>query len=307
MQLADPNCPHCGGEGQIWDDTDTIVPISGRACVCVLRAAARLEAVHRLEAARLPERYREASVDAFNLREGVVMVTDRARGTRQQVSLAEIDGANRDRVRELISRPLSGGETVAFTGPFGAGKTYLASALLRAQILQHGKSGLYLTVVEYLRRLRPDEAEPEEQRELRRLAQEVDILLLDDLGNEKDSAYVARELWELINHRTANKKAHIITSNMTINQALQYSRDTKSLPAEQRESAENRQRIYSRLAETRVAPLVWPEGTRDYRLERPAAPKSAASSEERARLRQVHLDQVAGSDLSDLDNEEPEG
>jgi DNA replication protein DnaC len=182
----------------------------------------------------------------------------------------DIDRRNLERAQELAARPLTD-ETVAFTGPFGVGKTYLASCLLLAQIRQHGKRGLYLTTNSYVRMLMPEGADPETQRGLRSRARSVDVLLLDDLGVEKSSAFAMRELWDLLHHRTSNGLATIVTSNLTIREALQGSRDTKGLPADAREAAELGQRIFSRLAETRVPPINWPEGSTDMRFDQQGA------------------------------------
>jgi DNA replication protein DnaC len=267
--LANPNCPHCRGRGHIYIlDEGLIVPTRSRVCECLSQALARIAADERLAAASIPERYADASIEAFNLRSGPIQVWDAARKAWLEQDQGEIDRRNRDAVAELCRRPLGDGETIVLTGPYGAGKTYLGCALLRAQILEHGRSGLYISSVSYLRQLRPEGAEPAAQRALRRQAIAADVLLLDDLGVEKATPAAMRELWDLIDERVANNRALIVTSNMRVADALRVNRtdeEARGLVGDDREAFEIGQRIISRLKQRTV--IAWPEKTRDYREE----------------------------------------
>jgi DNA replication protein DnaC len=264
--LADPRCPLCKGAGHIFEDSDSIVPIAGRTCDCVLRKVRSERITEHLTGAELPERYRDASFDHFSLiAAGEVMVKDKERGTLIRRRQADIDRENLDRARGLAGKALRD-ETIVFTGPFGVGKTYLACALLIAQIRGHDKSGLYITSYDYIRTLMPDAAPASEQQAQRAKARRVDILLLDDLGVEKGSPFAMRELWDLLHERTANGRATIITSNLSIGEALQATKETKGLTPDEREAHDIGRRIFSRLAELRVAPIQWPEGTADHRM-----------------------------------------
>ena len=264
--LADPRCPVCSGAGHIFEDADSIVPTRGRTCDCVLRKVKAERIGEHITSAELPERYRDASFDHFSLiAAGEVLVKDREKGVTVRVRQAEIDKANLSRAKGLAASPLRD-ETIVFTGPFGVGKTYLACALLIAQIRGHDKSGLYITSYDYVRTLMPDAAPAAEQQAQRSKARRVDILLLDDLGVEKGSPFAMRELWDLFHERTSNGRATIITANLSISEALQASKDTKGLTESEREAHDIGRRIFSRLAELRVAPITWPEGSADHRM-----------------------------------------
>lgn len=300
MLLADPNCPICHGEGQIWSDGETIVPIVGKPCECVLRIHQAELVARRLEAANIPERYREASVERFHPRDGVVIVHNNERNINEEIRLADIDARIASRVADLAAHPLNNGETVAFIGPFGSGKTYLACALLIAQIRHHGKTGFYITSFDYIHAMLPEGAEPERQRALRETSRTVDILLIDDLGIEKGSAFAMRELWSLINDRTANNRSILVTSNMRIADALQVQADP-NLPGEAGEAAEIGRRIFSRLAEVLTTTLVWPEGTRDYRKERGRKTRARSMAAEREWQRRLRGSLVNGGILDDAE------
>lgn len=299
-RLADPNCPRCHGDGYIYQDTDSIIPVIGAPCACVERALARASVATRIEAAEFPDRYSDASFERFGLRnEHRVNYVDPERKVTMNVAQREIDERNLARAQELAARPLDG-ETIAFTGPPGVGKTYLACALLLAQIRQHGMNGLYLPTYTYVRTLLPEGGEPDAQREIRKRARTVDILLLDDLGVEKGSAFAMRELWDLLHHRTSNGLTTIVTSNLSIGESLLVTKDTRNLSAEQREASDLGRRIFSRLTETRVPPINWPEGSLDVRKgQEGAATKPGAIRDARRELRRALVDE------STVEPEEP--
>jgi DNA replication protein DnaC len=262
--LADPTCQICHGEGQIWLDTESIVPTTGMTCACVRDAIVRSERERRLTDAAIPERYKAATVDEFHLRPGHVAVIDRVRRTKRTTPAADLDAENAERVRQLAESPLTN-ETIVFIGPHGAGKTYLACALLRAQILNHNKTGLYITALDFAQTLLPDGAEPAVQRALRETTRSVDIILLDDLGVEKPSLFFFRELWGLVHARTANGRATIITSNERLRDLLLVDLDQHRATPDQIELAAIGRRIYSRLYEFGITPIEWPLDTADFR------------------------------------------
>ncbi len=301
-RLADPNCPRCHGAGHLFEDSDSIVPVRGRTCACVLAASRRADVASRVEAARLPVRYAEAAFEHFGVTAAAaVKVYDPDRDREMVTPQSRIDAANLAAVRGLAARPLSD-EVVAFIGPFGVGKTYLACALLLAQIRDHGRTGLYLVVADYIAMLLPNGAEPEEQREIGRLARSVDVLLLDDLGTEKGSAFSLRQLWSLLHDRTTNGRAILITSNLKLGVALLVrpgDRPASGAGADATEAADLGARIYSRLTETRVPAITWPEGSVDRRYGQQGAANRPLIREAR---REVRRDIVEGSSF---DSEDP--
>lgn len=256
MARPDPDCPMCGGSGHVLDTT-YIVPTSGRRCDCLAAAMVAEATGARLDAVNLPPEYAEAEIDTFEVRpEPVNPKTGEA-----------IDTENIASARELASSPLADGRTVFFTGPSGTGKTYLAAALLRAQVIAHGASGMYMSAYAYLRSLQPEMLTPSEQRAVREAAKNVDILLIDDLGTEKGSEFSRRELFDLFDTRLNHQRATIITSNYTMSALFSG------------EDAINAERIKSRLRQNLVG-LAWPKDMADYRPE--VGRRRAAESRARA-------------------------
>lgn len=114
---------------------------------------------------------------------------------------------------------------VILTGPNQRGKTTTAYLLARTAI-EEGRGVLAVTVPDLLERLtdtfhhdetlrgNPDHPTQTTHADLIRSVQEVELLLLDDLGAEKMSDYVARALFQILNARADANAWTIITTNL---------------------------------------------------------------------------------------------
>lgn len=112
------------------------------------------------------------------------------------------------------------GEGLIMAGPSGSGKSHLAVAIVKA-IAETGKSAIFQSVPELLARLRMtydknNEGEKEDEI-LEQLAQ-CDLLVLDDIGAEKTSAWTEERLYLLIDRRYRDKRATIVTTNLNYNE-----------------------------------------------------------------------------------------
>lgn len=112
------------------------------------------------------------------------------------------------------------GEGLIMAGPSGSGKSHLAVAIVKA-IAETGKSAIFQSVPELLAKLRMtydknNEGEKEDEI-LEQLAQ-CDLLVLDDIGAEKTSAWTEERLYLLIDRRYRDKRATIVTTNLNYNE-----------------------------------------------------------------------------------------
>lgn len=103
------------------------------------------------------------------------------------------------------------------TGPMGIGKTHLAVATLQAWA-DEGHSGIFCNVSRLLEKLRGC-IDTGKARELYlRPLEEADMVVLDNLGGERDTEWTREELLRIIENRYEDRKLMVITSNLTLEQ-----------------------------------------------------------------------------------------
>lgn len=105
------------------------------------------------------------------------------------------------------------------SGEVGVGKTHIAVAL--AQLFLLKKQAVYFTnVAKLLDDLRPDS---ENKTKIMQKVLTSKILILDDIGKEKLSEWVAEKLFIIINERYAWDRKTILTSNVSIEELFKNS------------------------------------------------------------------------------------
>lgn len=187
-----PDCPDCGGTG--WAPVEEGSGVA--RCHCWVEG--RRE--RRIAAARIPERYRRCSLDNFD---------------------ADFRGAHRtlDAARLVCERYVEAFPDVSyglmFTGPAGTGKTHLAVAVLRELIERQGIHGLFAEYRDLLREIQESYNPVSETSELQVLRPllDADVLLLDELGARRPTAWVQDTVTHLLNDRYNSQRITLITTN----------------------------------------------------------------------------------------------
>lgn len=105
-------------------------------------------------------------------------------------------------------------------GP-GTGKTYTGVLAALFSIVS-GRSALYVNVPELLDMLRP--GREDDGKQWLSMCRKADLLVLDDIGQEKGSAWVSEKLYLIINNRYRECKKTVFTSNFSLD-------DLQVLPA----------------------------------------------------------------------------
>lgn len=105
-------------------------------------------------------------------------------------------------------------------GTSGLGKTHLAIGLLRKK-MEQGKTGVFVVVPELMESLRRCLRENGDDFEILQALYNVDCLVLDDLGAEKATEWVAERLYLVINQRYLNNRMTVITSNCTLKEVAE--------------------------------------------------------------------------------------
>jgi len=183
-------CIRCGGTGWVLE------AIEGRKqahpCACRTQRLAK----ERLEAACIPERYRDDNFANFNDR------------TPELARAKEI-------AREFAESYPAVESGLLLVGPAGLGKTHLACAILSELVLTKGVSALYADFSDLLLRIqtsfRPD-ADTSKESVLSPYA-DAELLVLDELGASKPHPWVLDVLYNLLNTRYNRKRITIATSN----------------------------------------------------------------------------------------------
>lgn len=135
---------------------------------------------------------------------------------------------------------------LCFLGPVGIGKTRLAVSIVRAVIEQYRKPAKFYTSTGLLKKIRETYNPNTAHSEMSLLDPVVnaELFVLDDLGSEKPTDWVAETLFYIIDQRYARKRKTIVTSNYS-------SRSFDPLDADTLDTLEGRvgQRVFSRLNE----------------------------------------------------------
>ncbi|NKB90047.1 MAG: AAA family ATPase [Acidobacteria bacterium] len=190
MELQE--CPQCDGTG--WVTTQGGGEVE--RCDCFRNARSG----RRLERAGIPRRYQHCSLDNF---ETEFLNADPSLGGAVMKCQRFVEGfADLD-------------EGLLFVGPVGVGKTHLAVGVLRALMDTHKVNGLFVDYRDLLRDIQDSYNKVSETSELQvvRPLLNADVLLLDELGARRPSAWVFDTVSHVVNDRYNNRRPTLITTN----------------------------------------------------------------------------------------------
>lgn len=178
-----------------------------------------------LEAARLPRRYANCTLDNFECEPN----------SSQEIALQYAKCLVRD--YPYIDRGL------LFMGPVGVGKTHLAVAILRG-LIERGRSCLFYEFGSLLKNIQASYNPISRTSELSVLAPvyETEVLVLDELGASIPTDWVRDTLYQIINTRYNDKKLTIFSTNRLDEALLPQAERKKSL--EERIGFPLRSRLY---------------------------------------------------------------
>jgi DNA replication protein DnaC len=156
----------------------------------------------RIAAARIPQRYRDCTLDAFDpyykgaddsLKKGLVTA-------RRFVDEYPVDTA---------------GKGLLFVGTAGLGKTHLAVGVLQRLVRERGVKGLFCDYRELLKNIQNSYNSQVNTTELELLKPvfSAEVLVLDDLGAQKPNEWVWDTVALILNTRYNDKLTTIITTN----------------------------------------------------------------------------------------------
>jgi DNA replication protein DnaC len=189
-------CPICAGIGLVEHVNEKGVSLS-RPCECQQTE----RELNRLGHARIPERYRECTLDDYE----IYHEADRSLGRALQTARKFVEAYPVD----------TAGKGMLFTGSIGVGKTHLAVGVLRRLVQERGVRGLFCDYRELLKNIQNSYNPQVNTTELELLKPvfAAEVLVLDDLGAQKPNEWVWDTVALILNTRYNDRQSTIITTN----------------------------------------------------------------------------------------------
>jgi DNA replication protein DnaC len=187
----DETCPVCGGTGfEIRTDSGGV----SVAAPCVCRAKARGERLLRV--AGIPRRYEHCTLASFE-------VHDPTHGRARDIAAEWVEGW------PLVEHGL------LLLGRPGTGKTHLVVGMARELTLAKGARVLFYEQRELLKELQStfDSGAARNEADVFRPVVECDVLVLDDLGAGRTTAWSKDVLHDILVQRYNDRMPLILTSN----------------------------------------------------------------------------------------------
>jgi len=201
--MAREDCALCKGTG--WKLVPRKDGAAGQmAVVCECGMEERAEKV--MERARVPKRYEHCDFESY--------ATDLADGktwtTQHEQALKQAKLMTQGFVRDYPATE----KGLLLMGPSGVGKTHLAVAALK-ELIRRGHNGLFCDYRELLKEIQASYNPASESTEMSVLepVRTAEILVLDDLGASKPSAWVLDIIGLVLNARYNEKRMTILTTN----------------------------------------------------------------------------------------------
>ncbi len=188
--MPEPTCSECQGTG--WVLVESGPGTTARRCKCFNERKNQI----LFEQANIPRRYRDCSFENFEIH----------------------NDSHKDAmkiVKKFIKNYPVQDVGLLFLGPCGVGKTHLAVATMNELIRKKAVPCYFCDFRELIRSIQSTYSPDSELTEVDVLSPifRTDVLVLDELGAKRTTAWVEETIFYIINNRYNNKKLTIFTSN----------------------------------------------------------------------------------------------
>ena len=196
---VDAPCPICEGRGWVLATDGS----AGTAQPCSCRAARASQ--ERLSKAGIPPRYAGTTLENFNVdgsADGDRLLEAKELSKRYVESFVAANGRFRD-------------TGLLYVGPPGGGKTHLAVGVLRALIERYAVRGRFVDFTSLVHEIQStfDPGSEESKRQVLDPVMKAEVLVLDELGAQRPTAFVNDTLYLVLNTRYTRCLPTIFTTN----------------------------------------------------------------------------------------------
>ncbi len=198
-------CSKCQGTGWTIEKTEK-GPVAKRCACFHERQAAVL-----LERANIPKRYKNCTLGNFEIH-------------KDNDSHKDALAIARRFVKNFPAQEVG----LLFIGPCGVGKTHLAIGIIQELIEKKNASCVFYDFRDLIREIQNTFAPESALTESDVLAPvfRSDVLVLDELGAKRTTAWVEETVFYIINHRYNHKKTTVFTSNYPDTEENEDNRDS---------------------------------------------------------------------------------
>ena len=185
-------CPTCDRIGQAEVERRTADVRNRKANQDAMRREA-------FRASGIPERFLDKDVWHYQ------------RGMPKQVEVWEAVKSYCMRIDDVIQH----GQCLVLFGASGTGKTHLACGVAR-HVIEKGGTALYMTMQDAVGRIRSTYSKKADATEDEVLAEftRVDVLALDEVGRQSDSAHERETFFRIMNRRYQDLRPTVLVSNL---------------------------------------------------------------------------------------------
>ena len=160
----------------------------------------QMRRINRLkEASMMDKKYREVTFDKYEVRE-------------ENKKVFEVAKKYADRFQDMYKK----NQGLLLYGPVGTGKSFTA-ACIGNYLLNNAKPVIMTSFVKILQ----DIWENDREAEYITILNSASLLIIDDLGTERETDYALEKVYNIIDSRVRANKPMIITSNLELNDMME--------------------------------------------------------------------------------------
>lgn len=201
--MAERVCPECQGTGWVLEESQ------GRAVAKRCRCYKEQKSQVLVEQARIPRRYKNCTFENFEIH-----------NTSHRHALK----ISKQFVKNYPAQEVG----LLFIGPCGVGKTHLAVAIIQELIKKKNVPCYFCDFRELIRNIQSTYTPDSSLSESDVIAPifQKEVLVLDELGAKRTTAWVEETIFYIVNNRYNNKKLTIFTSNYLDREEEEDTRDS---------------------------------------------------------------------------------